>query len=203
MNAKELRAMHPLYRRLSGEVLWLFLEEQGLGPEECDSLMQHFLQEMEDNLRVMQKLLAHPERFLFLQLPHEHAARACPECAALHGMLLPATRPDWLNFMPPFGIGCPLKASALSPQAAEQAKIQEKAKRETGHKAGHKAGHKIGHKMGHKIEQATEPEAEQERKTKGEQKTAQAPPPGEPLPPPQKAEPCCAAFFAGLSCKTL
>ncbi len=113
--------MHPLYKRLSGEVLWLFLEDHGFGPDECNSLMERFLAEMEENLRVMRKMLADPERVLLLRLPEDETGRgACASCAALHNMLIPASRPDWIEFMPPFGIGCVLRATALSAEAARE-----------------------------------------------------------------------------------
>ena len=127
---KELRGRHPLYSRLSGEAIWVFLEDMGLTPEQCDAFMAAFFRQMDQVLAVMD---------IMDENPHVHAAITCgkysPEhvCSACRQRcekVISSEQPEWIQSLPPFGIGCPLSllqaGTANTLQSSANAPCQRK-----------------------------------------------------------------------------
>ena len=103
---KALRNQHPLYKRLSGESVWVFLEELGLDEAQCELFMDAFFRQMDHILYCMNALEGHPH--LTGRIVSK-ATTCCPACAASTGLLLhPENDAAYVDRLPPFGIGCPL-----------------------------------------------------------------------------------------------
>lgn len=103
---KALRNLHPLYKRLSGESVWVFLEELGLDEAQCERFMDAFFRQMDHILSCMQALEEQPQ--LSVRITGS-AETCCARCAACTGHLLRADGdPAYIALLPPFGIGCPL-----------------------------------------------------------------------------------------------
>lgn len=112
--SKELRNRHPLYRRLSGESVWLFLEELGLDETQCEAFMDAFFRQMEAVLLDMDKLERQPDlvgTVSGLPLP------GCT-CGGRHGCRLawPTSGPGVP--LPPYAVGCPLRVRVHSREDA-------------------------------------------------------------------------------------
>lgn len=103
---KALRNQHPLYKRLSGESVWVFLEELGLDEAQCERFMDAFFRQMDNILSCMQALEEQPQLSLRIA---GRAEACCARCAACTGHLLRMDGdPSCITLLPPFGIGCPL-----------------------------------------------------------------------------------------------
>lgn len=102
---KELRNRHPLYRRLSGESVWLFLEELGLSETQCEAFMEVFFRQMEAVLGVMDRLETSQEYIGIIDgTPLDGCS--CP-CRPGARAAWPETTPGLP--LPPYAIGCPLR----------------------------------------------------------------------------------------------
>ena len=103
---KALRNLHPLYKRLSGESVWVFLEELGLDEAQCERFMDAFFRQMDHILSSMQVLEEQPQLSVRIM---GTAEACCAHCAACTGRLLRAAGdPSCIALLPPYGIGCPL-----------------------------------------------------------------------------------------------
>ena len=103
---KALRNLHPLYKRLSGESVWGFLEDLGLDEARCELFMDAFFRQMDHILSCMEALKERPHLSGRIT---GNAEACCPCCAACTGRLLrPDLDPTDIDSLPPFGIGCPL-----------------------------------------------------------------------------------------------
>lgn len=105
---KELRGRHPLYSRLSGEAIWVFLEDLELTPEQCDAFMAAFFRQMDQVLAVMDIMDENPHAHAAItcdSYPQEHVCSACRQHC---GQAFSSEQSEWMQSLPPFGIGCPL-----------------------------------------------------------------------------------------------
>lgn len=103
---KELRNRHPLYKRLSGESVWVFLEELGLDEAQCELFMDAFFRQMDHILACMDALESDPRQAARITGSAEACCTACAACTGRR--LLPDSDPAYGDLLPPFGIGCPL-----------------------------------------------------------------------------------------------
>ena len=110
---KDLRGRHPLYGRLSGEAIWVFMEDLSLSPEQCDAFMAAFFHQMDELLVVMDAMEKQPDMPVRI-IGGEAGMPLCPACQQHCGRVLAARSPQWTRHLPPFGIGCPLSLRPLS-----------------------------------------------------------------------------------------
>lgn len=109
---QSLRGSHPLYRRLSGDVIWALYEEQGFTQEECGIAMDAFIAQMHNVLAVMARI--EEDKNLFLGF--EYRQRGCEQCAGLAGKAVPGSDPEWRRCLPPYAVGCSVDCIALDKQ---------------------------------------------------------------------------------------
>ena len=110
-NAKHLLQSHGLFSKLSGQVLWNLAEEAGAGEEQLAAFMDWC-----EALKLETgELMAALAPGLCLELRLDDPGPACPDCAALQGLRVPADSPEILQFIPPFGLGCRCRASLTGP----------------------------------------------------------------------------------------
>lgn len=102
---KDLRSRHPLYARLSGDVVWGIFEENGYDEAACGTAMDDFFARMNDILQSMNALEKNKARCFTL---HPDDAQ-CQECHALAGQVIATSTPDWRRFLPPFAVGCTVR----------------------------------------------------------------------------------------------
>ncbi len=112
---KALRNRHPLYTRLSGDVVWALFEDLGYDPERCGEAMDAFIAEMHHTLAVMRRLETDAAAYLVLR------GKLCERCALLADQALSAANPDWRRFLPPFAVGCRITCDALDAAAVKEA----------------------------------------------------------------------------------
>lgn len=115
-----LRGSHPLYRRLSGDVIWALYEEQGFTQEECGIAMDAFIAQMHAVLAVMARIEENKDLFLGF----EFGRKVCEECAELAGKAVPGSDPEWRRCLPPYAVGCAVGCVALDKQELLQRGIR-------------------------------------------------------------------------------
>ena len=79
---RALRARHPLYARLNGEVVWMLYEELGWDAGQCGRYMDRFLADMQAALAVMDAVEQAPQRRFRIAgrtLP-DGREECCPGC---------------------------------------------------------------------------------------------------------------------------
>lgn len=113
---KVLRNKHPLYSRLSGEVVWGLYEEQGFDAHDCGKAMDAFIEAMHATVATMDRLERDPRAFLAVKA----GDTACPGCTAFSGRAVQASNPAWLQCLPPFGVGCKAACEALDESAVRE-----------------------------------------------------------------------------------
>lgn len=114
---------HPLLRRLSGQAVWRLLEEGGAPEQRITAFLDRFEQAKAAVLDILRRAADPAERaarpWVLLRLAP--GAAACDRCRNLHHVLAPATHPDLPRLLPPFGLGCGLRAGLAG--AAELAAL--------------------------------------------------------------------------------
>jgi len=114
---KTVLEMHPLYRRLSGQVIWLLFEEREAPEVRINAFLERYEAQKRRNLELMARALnggdvsGGPSHLLF-HLEREHDV--CGPCRALAGKALPLSTPDLARWFPPFGLGCAISPVLLS-----------------------------------------------------------------------------------------
>ncbi len=97
---------HKLFSKLSGQVVWNLAEEAGAGEGQLDAFMDFFEAQKARAVALLEALARDPDAWLILEL--DAPAAACPACSRLDGLAVPATSPELLDYLPPFGLGCRL-----------------------------------------------------------------------------------------------
>ncbi len=123
MDDKELMRRHPLFKRLSGEVVWLMFEERDIPPESIDAYFSCLEGVRVETLDVMRRLLSPPSDAgkVYLQVtlrPGDEKAQPCARCGRMRNILIPADHPRILEYMPPYGLGCRATGRVLNEQEA-------------------------------------------------------------------------------------
>ncbi|KHK01128.1 hypothetical protein [Desulfovibrio sp. TomC] len=113
----ELLQKHKLFSKLSGQVVWNLAEEAGAGASQLEAFMDFFEAQKARAAALLDALARDPDLWLILDL--DAAATACPACARLAGLAVPATHPAMLDYLPPFGLGCSLTGRPGSPDQTQ------------------------------------------------------------------------------------
>lgn len=118
---RELRGRHPLYARLSGDVVWVLFEDLGLDAEACGRAMDEFIAQMGRVLEAMDCLDRGEARSFVLG----NVPETCACCRSLAGHTLSASGQAWTELLPPFAVGCPVECLPLQTDEAEQNTLGE------------------------------------------------------------------------------
>ncbi|MFW5733831.1 MAG: hypothetical protein ACOCWR_02115 [Oceanidesulfovibrio sp.] len=111
--SKQLLAEHPLFKRLTGQVVWTLLEEAGVDPGHIDPFMDRFEALKAETLAQLKTLDEEGGALAIVEAPG--AGPVCDGCARLAGHCIPGDVPDPIRLMPPYGLGCRLRARHLQP----------------------------------------------------------------------------------------
>ncbi|HML56601.1 MAG TPA: hypothetical protein PKC79_21085, partial [Solidesulfovibrio magneticus] len=112
---------HKLFSKLSGQVVWNLAEEAGAGESQLDAFMEFFEAQKARAVALLEALARDPDGWLILEL--DDPASACPACARLGGLAVPATSPALLDYLPPFGLGCRLTGRPGIPDRTQAAAV--------------------------------------------------------------------------------
>lgn len=123
MQDKELLQQHPLFKRISGQVVWLLFEEHHAPQAAVDAFFVDLETRRAETLDVMQRLLqatdADEPPCLQIKVLHDVGDEPpCARCRAMADLVIPANHPRLMDYMPPFGLGCRARARYLGAQAA-------------------------------------------------------------------------------------
>ncbi len=124
IDLNELASRHPLFSRLTGQVIWLLFEEHKASQEDIDAFMEHYLAWRAEQLGVMAGLEANRGAYLRITTdpPTDGLATdgyiasrpPCKHCRSLNGAILPASHPDVIRCLPPFALGCRCRAELIT-----------------------------------------------------------------------------------------
>ncbi|MEW5774297.1 MAG: hypothetical protein AB1916_12325 [Thermodesulfobacteriota bacterium] len=110
--AARLLDLHPVLRRLSGQVIFRLLEEEELPEERIAAALDCFEAAKAAHVDLLRRAADPAERAArpWVLLRPAPGAPACAGCADLRHGLLAADRPDLAELLPPYGLGCGLSA---------------------------------------------------------------------------------------------
>ena len=130
---KKLSDAHPLFTRLSGQVIWLLMEENDVSETDINAFMDSVMEWRESHLDAMQELQENPEKYMLItvdridDLPEDQ--HSCATCEKLNGKILPASHPDLIKMLPPYSLGCRARAKVISkkdvPQTAKEMRMED------------------------------------------------------------------------------
>lgn len=116
---KHILELHPLYRRLSGQVIWLMFEERGAPEAHIGAFLESYEAEKLRNLELMGMALD-GSKFSHLLLTMAREAPACERCLKVSGRAVEIGRPDLAAWFPPYGLGCALRPELISANEYER-----------------------------------------------------------------------------------
>jgi hypothetical protein len=119
---KDLLQKHPLFTRLSGQIVWYLFEERGYEPELIDGFMQRFERLKSETAELMRRARdpANQGGVLVIErsLDSDDASGApCALCTALENVALALDAPQLEIWLPPFSLGCRLRGRVVPPGA--------------------------------------------------------------------------------------
>lgn len=107
--SRQLRNQHPLYTKLSGDVVWLLYEERGYDAKACEQAMDAFIATMHSTLAVMHSIESGAAHHFIVQ-----GKPCCTQYRHLAGKIFAASGPNWREYLPPYAVGCPLTCRLLA-----------------------------------------------------------------------------------------
>lgn len=113
-----LSNLHPLFTRLSGQVVWLLMEEHEASDEDLNAFMDSVMEWRTEHLKTMRALIEDRSLYLEITIDHiEHLAdkqQACATCQKLRGKIIAASHPDFIRMLPPYSLGCRCRGKILT-----------------------------------------------------------------------------------------
>lgn len=104
---------HPLFRRLSGQIVWYMFEENEAREEDLHAFMDRINDLREEVLEQTELALEKEEMFLRIE---QHGPQApCERCAKLVGKHIQLNMEQSEKMLPPYALGCPLKGELVPP----------------------------------------------------------------------------------------
>ncbi|THB67896.1 MAG: hypothetical protein D6E12_07630 [Desulfovibrio sp.] len=117
----ELAQLHPLFRRLTGQVAWTLFEEHEVDAETIGRFMDRSMAWLEYCLGILRPVLTQaPDMPPYIQILVDGKAWSaedttpCPTCSALHGAVIDTSHARAVSFLPPYALGCRARPKALS-----------------------------------------------------------------------------------------
>lgn len=113
-----LSNLHPLFTRLSGQVVWLLMEEHDASSEDVNAFMDNVMAWRSAHLQNMRELLE--DNSLYMQITVDHIGdipvdqEACKTCEALNGKIIPASHPEIISMLPPYSLGCRCRGKIIT-----------------------------------------------------------------------------------------
>lgn len=115
---KQLADAHPLFTRLSGQVIWLLMEENDADEADINAYMDNVMQWRESHLDTMRELLDNSEKYMTIIIDPidglTEDQHACATCEKLKGKIVPASHPDLIKMLPPYSLGCRARAKVIN-----------------------------------------------------------------------------------------
>ncbi|SHN63169.1 hypothetical protein [Desulfovibrio litoralis] len=115
---KELQEKHPLFSKITGQVVWVACEEQGMNEEHINMFMDSFMELRETTLELMFKLKDNPSSFLLIKKEPRFNHLPCSGCNSMVDCIIPASAPDIYKYMPPYSINCVCRGEYLKAEEA-------------------------------------------------------------------------------------
>lgn len=112
---RELRRRHPLFSRLSGDVIWALYEDLGYDAEACGRAMDDFIARMHTVLEAVDRLEKGEARYFAL----ENIPPGCVAALPRKGEALCAHGVGWQQLLPPYAVGCPVTVRVLADEAGQ------------------------------------------------------------------------------------
>lgn len=124
MQDKELLQQHPLFKKLSGQIVWYMFEERDVPPEDIDAFFTHLESCRVETLDVMRRLLRPSsdtgEVYLRVEVVQgKEAPPPCSRCKVMDGIVLSASHPKLMEYMPPYSVGCRARARIIDGERAQ------------------------------------------------------------------------------------
>ncbi|SIN69723.1 hypothetical protein [Halodesulfovibrio marinisediminis] len=113
-----LSNLHPLFTRLSGQVIWLLMEENEASPEDLNAFMDNVMAWRSNHLQTMRNLIE--DKKLYMQITVDRIEdipedqEACTTCESLCGKIIPASHPDLIAMLPPYSLGCRCRGEIIT-----------------------------------------------------------------------------------------
>lgn len=113
-----LSNLHPLFTRLSGQVIWLLMEEHDASSEDLNAFMDNVMAWRASHLQTMRSLLE--DKKLYMQITVDRIGdipkdqEACKTCEKLSGKIVSASHPDLIAMLPPYSLGCRCRGKVIT-----------------------------------------------------------------------------------------
>ena len=113
-----LSNLHPLFTRLSGQVIWLLMEEHDASSEDVNAYMDNVMAWKTAHLQTMRRVLE--DNNLYVQITVDHIGdiptdqEACKTCESLSDKIIPASHPDLISMLPPYSLGCRCRGKIIT-----------------------------------------------------------------------------------------
>jgi len=125
MEDKELLQQHPLFKKLSGQIVWYMFEERGTPQDQIDAFFTHLEACRVETLEAMRRLLRHEDdeepRWMLVEVRQgAESAPPCARCRAMDGILIRADDPRLLEYLPPYSVGCRARALVVTAEHARE-----------------------------------------------------------------------------------
>lgn len=104
---------HPLFRRLSGQIVWYMFEEHEARDIDTEAFMDRMEAQREEVLEQVELALEQEE--MFVKISTASGTVPCEHCAQMTGRYIDLSTPGAERLLPPYALGCPLKGELLPP----------------------------------------------------------------------------------------
>jgi len=113
MTTAQLLDRHPLLRRLSGQIIWLMFEEHDIDPDVIQAFLDSMQPVLHGSAEIIEAAMSGEE--LYARIVTQGERIPCEACSRMVGKAIALGNQGAEALLPPYGLGCPLRAEIIPP----------------------------------------------------------------------------------------
>lgn len=98
--------LHPVLRKLSGQIIWHMFEEYDADPADIDAFLLLYEEARRQYVATLRAATTKTAAEMCVAVTLNRQHNICSHCSEINGIYIPLDHPSLASILPPYGLGC-------------------------------------------------------------------------------------------------